>query len=98
MPITHSIIDQRIADLVGQCMEKIDRNPALLTMARENVSKWSDGRVKAEWNQILGLPLNSMREVLLADTEEAKRIRQSAPFGGFLSTAERMAIFKKYTS
>jgi len=77
-------------------MEKIDQNPALLLAARENVAKWADGRVKNEWLVILDLPIKSMRVVLLADTEEAKRIRQSAPFGGFLSTTERMAIFKKY--
>lgn len=97
MHLTHAIIDRRIADLVALCMDKVEANPALLLLARNNINKWADGRVKTEWIAILDLPLKSMRAVLLADTEEAKRIRQSAPFGGFLSTSERMEIFKKYT-
>jgi hypothetical protein len=96
MHLTHALIDRRIADLVALCMDKVEANPALLLLARNNVNKWVDGRVKTEWISILDLPLKSMRVALLADTEEAKRIRQSALFGGFLSMSERMEILRKY--
>jgi hypothetical protein len=42
----------------------------------------------------LGLPWTKLRLVLLEESEEGDRIRQSVPFGGFLSDEERMRILE----
>jgi hypothetical protein len=92
---THADIDRRIKRLVTACVLKIDRDPLLISRAKTQVLKWENAPLRAEWLQLLVLPWTELREKLLADTEEADRIRQSAPFGGFLSNQERFSIFNQ---
>lgn len=94
--ITHAIIDERILALVRLCMEKISNDPSLLSLAKKSVQRWPEGRLKREWIQLLDLPVSELESVLLKDSEEGKRLRQSAPFGGMLLTAERMRILNQY--
>jgi len=96
--ITHALIDDRILALVSLCLEKLLNDPSLLALAKTSVSRWPEGRVKQEWLKLLNLPVPELKSVLLTDSEEAKRLRQSAPFGGMLQTAERMEILKRYQS
>jgi len=98
MPATrtfsHKDIDLRLRRLVAACVDKIDQNPALLEEARIQVGKYSNVRLRKEWEMFLGLPWTKLRLVLLEESEEGDRIRQSVPFGGFLSDEERMRILE----
>ena len=76
---------------------KVRADPALLAKARENVRRWqaSDGSPKLallEWEQILDGPVNQLAQFLAERSERATRLRQSSPFAGVLTEAERRAI------
>ena len=45
------------------------------------------------WNQLLELPLEDIREALIADTQDGRDLRQNTPFAGVLADAERRAIW-----
>jgi hypothetical protein len=98
MPATHTFshkdVDLRLHRLVAACVEKIDRNPALLEEARIQAGRYSNVRLRKEWELLLGLPWAKLRLVLLEESEDGDRIRQSVPFGGFLGDEERMRILK----
>jgi hypothetical protein len=89
---THADVDRRIRQLVEACILKIDRDPALLAKARIQVGRWANSPLRKEWDSFLSLPWTELREKLREETEEGNRIRQSAPFGGFLTNRERMDL------
>ena len=45
-------------------------------------------RCYAEWQSILRSPVDDICDLLLAETEEAQRLRQNSPFVGILAPAE----------
>jgi hypothetical protein len=98
MPATrtfsHRDVDRRLNRLVAACIERIDLNPALLEEARIQVGKYSNVRLRKEWELLLALPWTKLRLVLLEESEEGDRIRQSVPFGGVLSDEERLRILE----
>jgi hypothetical protein len=79
--------------------EKIRRDPSLLKRARRNLARWKERRTTwprclEEWEEILSdLPVEDVLALLVEDSEEGRRRRQSSPFTGILSAAERRAIF-----
>jgi hypothetical protein len=89
---SHKDVDLRLRRLVAACVEKIDQNPDMLEEARLQVGRYSNVRLRKEWELLLGLPWTKLRLVLLEQSEEGDRIRQSVPFGGFLSDEERLSI------
>jgi hypothetical protein len=70
--------------------------PELLSVARENLARWSRLNADApsllrcyeEWKTILHRPLAEICELLCADTEESQRLRQNSPSAGILSPRE----------
>jgi hypothetical protein len=91
---SHADIDRRIFRLVEACVQKIDLDQTLLSRARAQVKRWSSARLRQEWETFLSLPWPQLRAILLEKSERGDRIRQSAPFGGFLTNQERMHIIK----
>ncbi|MDE0009173.1 MAG: hypothetical protein OXS50_12935 [Gammaproteobacteria bacterium] len=76
---------------------KIDADPALLDVPQRNIERWTKltgyrHPAYAEWLQILERPWPDVRRLLIADDENATRLRQSTPFVGVLSPWERRAI------
>lgn len=76
---------------------KIDADPALLEVPRQNIERWTKlaGYMQpayAEWLGILERPWPEVRWLLVADDENSKRLRQSTPFVGVLSPWERRTI------
>jgi len=67
-----------------------------------NLRRWlssSPTPVLREWQRLLdALFLDQLLTLLRSTDEEAARLRQSGPFAGLLSTAERQAILAKYES
>ncbi len=80
---------------------KVDRDPARrgLRQARETCARWmreNPTPAAAEWQAILDGSWEQVREVLLADNQEGQRLRQSSPFCGVLTPAERWAIYRRF--
>ena len=75
------------------CAAKIDANPELLQIVRENATRIPDPRIKSEWERHLETPWPELRAKLLAKTEVGDQLRQNAPLGGILSNAERLQFF-----
>ena len=86
------MLDRRLLKLVEARVEKIDENPELLGDARVQAGRYSHELQRQEWAKLLSLPWPQLRTVLLDETDEGERIRQSVPFGGFLNSEERMRV------
>jgi hypothetical protein len=99
----HSRLDERSLAMHRLIATKVRADPALLDKARENVRRWqaSDGSPKpalAEWEQILDGTVNEVAEFLAERSERATRLRQSSPFAGLLTEAERGTIYESYST
>jgi hypothetical protein len=92
--LSHKDIDRRLHRLVSACVARIDENPKMLDDARAQARRNSSEQIRNEWEKLLALPWPQLRVVLLEHSDEGDRIRQSVPFGGFLSNEERMRIIK----
>lgn len=68
--------------------------------AHDNLTRWlhqnSDApalvRCYREWQAVLERPLEEICQLLEADEEEARRLRQSSPFAGVLPPSEVWSI------
>ena len=82
--------------------EKIQRNPALLDVARRNLARWRarwDDQPPAwhrEWAGILQRPWSDIAAIITEPSEEGARLRQSTPFAGVLSATERRRIYEAF--
>jgi hypothetical protein len=96
---THEQIDQRSLAMARRIVAKIDADPELagLAHAREVCTRWIErGNVPAqEWIEILSRPWDEIRQILLDDSEEGRRLRQNDPFCGILSPGERWEIYRE---
>jgi hypothetical protein len=91
---SHKDVDRRIFRLVEVCVVAIDKNPELLAESRIQVGRYSSASLRHEWERFLDLPWSELRAIVLETSAEGDRIRQSVPFGGFLSDEERMEIIE----
>jgi hypothetical protein len=99
----HSRLDERSLALHQLVAEKVRAEPALLDKARGNMRRWqgtnaSPSPALAEWEQILGGPVNQVLMLLVERSERATRLRQSSPFGGILTEAERRAVYESHAT
>jgi len=98
----HEIIDQRSLAMHRRMAEIIDADPerAGLQKARSNLARWlqndPDCPALREWQEILNMPWEKVRQVILDLGTEGRRLRQSTPFAGILPEKERQIIFEKY--
>jgi hypothetical protein len=96
---THDDIDRRSLTMARRIAARIDNDPTRegLEHARQVCARWvSQGNVPAkEWMAILQRPWPEIREILLDDSEEGKRLRQNDPFCGILTPVERWEIYRE---
>ena len=98
----HRLIDERSLAFDRLVAAKLRTNPALLEKARANLSRWlqtSGNRAVPdllEWQLVLDGSLSEVLALLVATDERARRLRQSSPFCGILTPAERLAIIREY--
>jgi hypothetical protein len=96
---THQDIDERSLTMARRIVEKIDVDPdrAGLDRARGVCERWVQmGNVPArEWKSILERPWAEIREILLDESEEGRRLRQNDPFCGILTPEERWEIYRE---
>jgi hypothetical protein len=105
-PVTsdHARLDERSLALHRLVAEKISADPTLLDQARDNVRRWQAATGEpslalSEWEHILDQsPVDEVLALLVERSERATRLRQSSPFAGILTEAERRAIYETYTT
>ncbi len=95
----HAHIDRINAAEDRLIARKLSRNPAVLKKAHQNLRRWMarDGKsprtVFCEWERILNrLNAREIARFLRSDTPMARRLRQSSPFVGVLTDAERKLV------
>ena len=99
---THEQIDQRSLALARAVVEAIDKDPsrAGLERARSTCRRWllqSPSPAAAEWSRTLEREWEAILPLLLDPGEEGRRLRQSSPFRGILSSRERWDIYRRFT-
>ncbi|HME10015.1 MAG TPA: hypothetical protein VKG25_23355 [Bryobacteraceae bacterium] len=104
----HERIDQRSIALHRAIAEKIEADPTLLSIARDNLDRWAlaaqiplndAGRSRPyadAWREILDRPLPELLHLLTEDSERMRALRQATPFAGVLNPAERWAIYELF--
>lgn len=98
--MTHDLQDAASLALARQVAARLRSSPKPLKVARDNLARWSRQnadtpsllRCYTEWQAILDRPLDEICDLLCAETEEARRLRQNSPFAGVLPPAEVWAI------
>lgn len=99
---THQEIDRRSLEMVREIVRRIDADPERrgLAHARQVCDRWvRDGiRSAREWQVLLDLPWERVREVLLDESDEGQRLRQTDPFCGILRPEERWKIYREFRS
>jgi hypothetical protein len=98
---THQAIDRRSLALAQAVVTRIDEDPTRhgLELAQETCARWlrdNPSPVLAEWAEILKQDWQAIRSVLLDEGPEGQQLRQSSPFCGVLSPAERWAIYQEF--
>ena len=83
----HAALAQRLR------RQTVDR--ALHQLWRWNEEGNIDPRYAAEWESVLRRPLPEIKRVLTDDSQHARDLRQSSPFAGTLSEAERRKILEE---
>jgi hypothetical protein len=99
---SHEWIDERSLALHEAVAAKLEAQPQLLEVARANLKRWLAVRpapALCEWQRLLdALPFPQLLQLLRSPDDEATRLRQSSPFAGILTPAERQAILYRYES
>lgn len=95
----HRLAEQRSLAYHRAIAVRLVREPALLARARTKVAAWrAEGRspfYARAWEQLLSGPTETLAQFLVADTEEARALRQATPFAGALEPRERWRIWKE---
>ena len=98
----HRLHDVRSLALHALIGAKIERDPALLKIARSNLTHWRKrfkgppDRWWTAWEQLLRRPWPQVAALLTDPGEQATRLRQSSPFAGVLTTAERRRVYDAF--
>jgi hypothetical protein len=99
---SHRVLEARSLALHCLIAQKIMADPSLIDIARRNVAAWrkkvvgAEPLYLAEWQRILARPWPQVAGLITEQSENATRLRQSSPFAGVLSTAERRRIYDAF--
>lgn len=100
---SHRVHEARSLAMHAAIARKIDREPALLEIARGNLHRWrqldahhpTPGWLK-EWSALLKKSWPEIASLMVEPSERAARLRQSSPFAGLLSALERKRIYEAF--
>jgi len=98
-PTGHRTAELRSIAMHRLIAERLDA--ALLGKARVRIGGWLaedgpvDRRWAVQWEKLLNLPIEELREKLVEDSEGMRDLRQSTPFAGVLREDERRMIFEE---
>lgn len=100
---SHRVHDARSLALHVAIARKIDRDPTLLRTARRNLARWTQDRIgdapprwMQTWATLLQRPWPEIAARITALTEDGAQLRQSSPFAGVLTAAERRRIHEAF--
>jgi hypothetical protein len=100
--LKHRIIEARSLAMHCLIARKIEADRRLLAAARRNLEKWivryGEGTPRAleEWREILDRPWPEIAALITDAGESAARLRQSSPFAGVLTPAERRQVYEAF--
>lgn len=96
---THDAIDRRSLEMARRIVATIDSQPDRrgFEHAKRVCRRWVDRGIRpaTEWLGILERPWEEVRQILLDDSEEGRRLRQNDPFCGILTPVERWDIYRE---
>jgi hypothetical protein len=99
----HRLHEARSLAMHAAIARKIDREPALLEIARVNLHRWRqlDAHQPTpewlmEWSALLEKPWPEIASLMVEPSERAAKLRQSSPFAGLLSAAQRKRIYEAF--
>lgn len=98
----HSLLDARSLALHALIARKIADDPGLLEVARRNLARWRARDPERapdyldDWSRILDKPADRVAGFITSLSPEAVRLRQSSPFAGILTPAERKRIYDAF--
>lgn len=96
----HRRVELRSIALHQVVVERMRDNSEILDKARARVHLWLvDGGpthpvYARRWQELLAQPLPEILEILVADTEWMRDLRQTTPFAGVLTDEERWEIIR----
>ena len=97
---THQQIDRRSLAMVRRIVAKIDADPERrgFAHAKSVCERWlAQGIPSArEWRTLLEKPWEEVRTILLDESDEGQRLRQTDPFCGILTPQERWEIYREH--
>jgi hypothetical protein len=100
--LKHRVIEARSLAMHCLIAQKIARDPRLLDIARRNLGAWSarygdspPGALE-EWRTILRRPWHEIADIITDSGETSTRLRQSSPFAGVLTPAERSKVYEAF--
>jgi hypothetical protein len=90
--MSHALQDAVSLELARQVATLLRASRQPIDMARQNLIRWSAQnagspalqRCYSEWQSILERSVDEVCEILCAETEEGRRLRQNSPFAGVL--------------
>lgn len=91
--MSHEVQDALSLDIARRVAARMNDSKEPLDPALANLDRWTKRnsgitsllRCYSEWCASLSRPIDEIGAILLADSKEGWRLRQSSPFGGFLS-------------
>ena len=98
----HQRLEARSVALHSAVVRKIARDPDLLRIPKRNLERWQARSLGPtpicfhEWSRILRKPWAEIAEFIVSGSEDAIRLRQSSPFAGVLTAAERKRIYDAF--
>lgn len=96
----HALAEERSLALHRTVVERLEREPALIEVARARVRQWLvDGAVSPyyakPWAELLDGPFEVLRATMLDPGERARALRQATPFAGFVDPRTRWQIWRE---
>ena len=97
---THRLAEERSLALHRAVADVLRRDPVRLGEARDRVQKWrAEGLMHPyyaeRWTCLLDGPLEELLRALVDESEDARALRQSTPFTGFVEPRVRWKIWRE---
>ena len=99
---THQQIDTRSRAMHALVAAKIRANPALFDHVKVTLARWrtivsaSSQPYLIEWESLVNEGLEPCLAIAVQNSQRADALRQSSPFTGILTNAERFAFLKSW--
>jgi hypothetical protein len=98
----HRLIEARSLAMHAVIARKIECDPTLLAVSHRNLERWASRWLDEpplwlkEWRALLRRPWSQIASIITEQSEASARLRQSSPFAGVLTPAERRRIYEAF--